>query len=89
MPETHARRLQHGYTERVAYRLVAYDTIGTTVDGVSLLAYPEWYGVSTAIQSVFGPVVYEHCRDSRLMRGFGFGWYEAPNYFHFVILGGP
>jgi hypothetical protein len=65
-------------------QLVSFRTVG----GVSLLAYPESWGVSTAIQSVFGPVVYEHYRDSRQMRGFGFGWYEALNYFHFVFLGG-
>jgi len=51
--------------------------------------YPESVGISTAIQSVFGPVVYEHYRDSRQMRGdFGFSWFEGLNYFHCVILGG-
>jgi hypothetical protein len=62
-------------------QLVSFRTI--------LDAYPESVGISTAIQSVFGPVVYEHYRDSRQTRGdFGFGWFEALNYFHFVILGG-
>jgi hypothetical protein len=70
-------------------QLVSFRTGG----GNTLEIYPEstaggaW--VSTAIQSVFGPVVYQHYRDSRQMRGdFGFGWFEALNYFHFVILGG-
>ena len=66
-------------------QLVSFRTGG----GGSLGPYPESLEVSTAIQSVFGPVVYEHYRDSRQIRGdFGFGWFEALNYFHFVIFGG-
>jgi hypothetical protein len=59
-------------------QLVSFRTILDT--------YPESMGVSTTIQSVFGPVVYEHYRDSRQTRGdfgwhFEFGWFEALNYF--------
>jgi hypothetical protein len=74
----------NAYQQLVSFRTGG----GSTGGGASLLAYPESLSVSKAIQSVFGPVVYEHYRDSRQMRGFGFGWFEALNYFHFVILGG-
>ena len=64
-------------------QLVSFRTGGDS----SLFAYPESGWESIAIRSVFGPVVYEHYRHSRQIRGFGFGWFEALNYFHFVILG--